>query len=426
MLKRYLAQWDVVLLMVNSIIGAGIFGLPNEIFALSGIYSLFAIILCAAIVMVIVLNFAEVGSQFSKTGGPYLYTFEAFGKFPGFIVGWLILISRITAFAALLNIMVDYLSYFHDSFNLPIIKIISMVFITILLLVVNLKGLKNSAKLNNFLTLAKLLPLAIFILIGFLYIDVRQLNFEAPPPNFADFSTTMFILIFAFTGFEAALINTGEMENPKNDIPFALIITLFFVAGFYFMIHVISIGLLPDLAMSKKPLADAAESVLGVYGGLMISFGALISIGGTLNANLLAGSRLPFAFGVEKQFPEIFMRTTKKTLVPYISLILYTVAIVLVSVSGTFIYVLSISVISKIIVFAVISAALLKLRKKSSANNTGFRLHFWKTSSWIAIIVCVFLLFAHKWSDFRDVLIAILVGILIFLAYYTSHSKSKD
>src|SRR6187200_2298511 len=91
-LHRGIQKWDLVLMIINSIIGAGIFGLPSKIFALTGVYSILAFFVCGAIVLIFILCFAEVGSRFQSTGGPYTYTLEAFGKFPAFLVGWLLLL----------------------------------------------------------------------------------------------------------------------------------------------------------------------------------------------------------------------------------------------------------------------------------------------------------------------------------------------
>ena len=154
MLKREIGRWDLVLLMINSIIGAGIFGLPSKIYALSGIYSIGAIFICAILILVIILNFSEVASQFKKTGGPYLYTYEAFGKFPGYIIGWLALVSRIAAYAALINLMVDYLSFINESFNNQWIRSITIILISALLFTINARGVKNSSRLNNLYLLA--------------------------------------------------------------------------------------------------------------------------------------------------------------------------------------------------------------------------------------------------------------------------------
>jgi APA family basic amino acid/polyamine antiporter len=346
-----------------------------------------------------------------------LYTSEAFGKFPGYIIGWLALVSRIAAYAALINLLVDYLSYLNEAFNDQGIRSFTIILVTSFIFFVNYSGVKNSSRLNNLLAITKLIPLIIFVLFGFFFIDFDLLDFTQSAPNIYDFSSAILLLIFAFTGFEAAVINTGEMSNPEKDIPFALIISTLFVAVFYTFIQIVSVGTFPDLASSNKPIADAADYFIGSAGGLLITIGAAISIGGTINANLLAGSRLPFAFSEANQFPRLFSKTHHKTAVPYISLIAYSFMTILVSVTGTFIYALSISVISKVLVFAIISAALIKLRSVNRTNKPAFKLRFGYFSAMLGIIICIWMLFASNLSDFVDVLITISVGIILYLIF---------
>src|SRR6185312_8226245 len=111
-LVRGIRRWDLVAITINGIIGAGIFGLPSKVFALIGSYSLIAFVACAAVVTLFILCFAEVGSRFDETGGPYLYAREAFGPTVAFEIGWLIWLARLTAFAANCNLLVAYFGYF--------------------------------------------------------------------------------------------------------------------------------------------------------------------------------------------------------------------------------------------------------------------------------------------------------------------------
>src|SRR5882672_7305123 len=111
-LIRGIRRWDLVAIAINGIIGGGIFGLPAPVFKLIGSYSLIAFAVCAVVVTLIILCFAEVGSRFDETGGPYLYAREAFGPTVAFEIGWLIWLARLTAFAANCNLMVSYLGYF--------------------------------------------------------------------------------------------------------------------------------------------------------------------------------------------------------------------------------------------------------------------------------------------------------------------------
>ena len=420
MLKRDIGKWGIVLLMINSIIGAGIFGLPSKIFSLTGIYSVLAIAICAVIIFIFILIFSEVGSQFNRSGGPYLYTYEAFGKLPGFIVGWLALLSRIAAFAALINLLIDYLSYLSPIFIDHQTRVISIIIISIFLFLINAISVKSSTYLNNTLGVFKLIPLTIFVVIGFFFIDFDYVTTSNSVTNFSSFSTSIFILIFAFTGWEAALVNTGEMSNPEKNIPFAMILSISFVAVFYILIQFVAIGTYPQLATSIKPIADAADLFMGSTGGLLMTIGAIISILGTLNANLLAGSRLPFALSEEGQFPKIFSRTDSKTGVPFISLTIYLAVALLVSLTGTFIYALSISVISKVITYIIVALALIKFRE--SRKNEGFKIPYGKVFSALGILIGVWLLYSSNHSDFIDVFIAITMGLIL---YFLFRIKSK-
>ncbi|MDX5479321.1 MAG: amino acid permease, partial [Cyclobacteriaceae bacterium] len=181
MLKRGIQKWDLVFLIINSVIGAGIFALPAKVFALSGVYSIFAFLLCALVMMVLILVFAEVSSRFEQTGGPYLYVLTAFGKIPAFIIGWLLMLTRLFSYATLINLLILYLSFFSDTFNLPEVRIGLILLITGLITYFNWIGVKNTARVSNVLTVAKLFPLAVFIIIGLFYIDFDLMKGGTPP-----------------------------------------------------------------------------------------------------------------------------------------------------------------------------------------------------------------------------------------------------
>src|SRR5258708_20812241 len=111
-LLRSIGRWDLVAVVLNGVIGAGIFGLPSKIFALVGQYSLSSFAACALAVFVIVLCFAEVAGRFRDTGGPYLFARATYGPLAGFTVGWLVWVTRVTAFAANCSLLPEYLGFF--------------------------------------------------------------------------------------------------------------------------------------------------------------------------------------------------------------------------------------------------------------------------------------------------------------------------
>ena len=252
----------MVLLVINGVIGSGIFRLPADSFKEVGVYSIAAFLVCAVVVFVIILCFAEVSSRFDKTGGPYLYALTSFGPLPAFLTGWLLLITRFITYAALINLLVTYLSVFSVWFELRSARIITIILLTLFLAYVNHIGVKNSTRVNNFLTIGKLLPLLLFIIVGFFFIEPG--NYEINKvPDFTSFSSTVLLLVFAFGGFESVLVNSGEVKNPEKNLPFALFLAALIIAGIYMLIQIVSIGTLPTLASTNKPLADAAGLFMG-------------------------------------------------------------------------------------------------------------------------------------------------------------------
>ncbi len=415
-LKRSIGKWSLVLLIINSIIGAGIFGLPSKVFAFSGVYSLLAFGACAIVVMVFILCFAEVSSRFDKTGGPYAYAYSALGKFPGFLTGWLLLLSRIFNYATLINLLVIYLSFFSPTFEQPWIRIVCILCLTTFFTVVNHIGVKDSTRVNNILTIAKLLPLTAFIIIGLFNIQPGSMDAKKAF-EFSSFSTSVLLLVFAFGGFESVLINTGEIHNPRKNLPFALITGFIFITVFYCLIQLVSIGTLPGLATSEKPLADSAQLFMGNWGGWLIAGAAVISITGTLNAIVLGGSRLPFAFSSEAQFPKLFSFIHPKRLTPTWSLLLFIVITTAVSLVWSFFAALTIGSIVRVLVYMIVCGSLIRLRIIKPAEKDYFKL---KTGIFLALVGICFagwLLLSSKWEQLRDIGLCMVVGIIVFIGY---------
>jgi len=224
-------------------------------------------------------------------------------------------------------------------------------------------------------------------------------------------------LIFAFTGFEAILVNTGEMQNPEKNIPFALMTALLFVAFFYGMIQIVCMGTLPDLAGSEYPLSAAATLFMGPAGALLISIGAVLSVGGALNTVMLVGSRVPFAFSEENQLPKVFSILHPKFKTPVWSLLTFTAIALFVSLTGTFIYAVTISVISKILIFLTVSAALIRFRMTDKGSVNFFRVRYGILLAIISIIACIWLISGTKLQELVAVAITIGTGLFLYFLF---------
>lgn len=414
MLNRSIGKWAMVLLFINGVVGSGIFGLPAKAFKETGVYSIAAFVVCAAAVFVIILCFAEVSSRFEKTGGPYLYAFSSLGPLPGFITGWLLLLTRFITYAALINLLVTYLSVFSPWFVKPEVRIIVIILLTLLLACINHIGVQNTTRVNNFLTFAKLLPLLLFIVVGFFFL--KPGNFEIKQsPDFSSFSSTVLLLVFAFGGFESVLVNSGEVKNPGKNIPFALLLATLIIAVVYMLVQIVSIGTLPSLASSEKPLAEAAGLFMGKTGATIIAIGALFSVAGTLNAIMLVGSRLPFAFSKEKQFPEIFSFIHPEYKTPTWSLLLFTAITVIVSINYSFLSAASISALTRVMIYGIVCISLIMLRKKNPGKKEFFKIKYGYPFAAAGILITLWLLSNAKLNELRDIAVAVGIGMVIFI-----------
>lgn len=415
-LVRGIRKWDLVAFTVNAVIGAGIFGLPAKAYALIGSYSLIAFVACAFVVLLIILCFAEVGSRFEETGGPYTYARAAFGPTVGFEVGWLSWLARLTAFAANCNLIVSYLAYFWPAANNPMPRAIVIVCVVLVLTGINVIGVRQAAIAGDVFTIGKLLPIFIFVAVGLFFLEPKAFALGARPPAGA-FSQSVLLLLYAFTGFEMATIPAGEIDEPQRNLPRALLIATAVVAVSYILIQVVCIGTLPELAKSTKPLADAGQRFMGGAGGALISAGAMISIAGNLNVLVLSGSRLPFAFAEKKQLPSILARVHPRFLTPHVSILATGALMMIVTLKSSFVAALTISAIARLVTYAVTCAALPVLRKKSSAPRALFRLPGGSIIAIAALILSAWLLLNSTRYEAIVSIIAAAVGFGIFLLY---------
>ena len=416
-LVRGINRWDLVAITINGIIGAGIFGLPSQVYDLIGTYSLIAFVVCALVVALIILCFAEVSSRFDSTGGPYLYAREAYQPAIAFEIGWLIWLARVTAFAANCNLLINYLSFFWTSATSTIWRASIIVFVVAVLAFINFVGIRQAAIVSNAFTIGKLVPIIIFIAAGLFFLNPQAYEF-GPRPSTGDFSQSVLLLVYAFTGFEMATIPAGEVKDPQRNLPRALLLAILVVAILYIMIQVVCVGTLPGLENSKKPLADAGAQFLGTAGGALISAGAIISITGNLNILLLSGSRLPFAMAEQKQLPEFIGSIHKRFFTPYVSILITAGLMLFLTLKSSFLEALTISTIARLVTYGATCLAVPVFRARRDAPPAAFKLPGGTVIAILSLLLIVWLLLNSKPGDAKGAAWAAGAGLLIYLAYY--------
>ncbi len=408
-------------MVLNGVIGAGIFGLPSKIFALAGSASILAFVACAACVILIVMSFAEVASRFSGSGGPYLYAAAAYGPLTGFGVGWLVWLARVTSFSANCSLLPNYLDLLFPGAAAGLARICILTVVVTALAIVNIRGVRLAADASNVLAIGKLAPLAVFVIAGLFFVDPSRLS-TAVSPGYHSFSQAVMLLVYAFTGFEMAVIPAGEVRNPQRNLPAALLIGMATVVTFYVLIQVVCIGTLPGLASSQRPLGDAAKHFLGTGGAVMITVGILISLAGNLNVLILAGSRVMYAMAEHGALPGVLAQVDPRYRTPVISVLATTGVMLALTLSGTFIYLATVSTVVRLATYLITCGALPILRGRRDAPAAAFRMPAGVMVAAMAMAVCCWLLTNVSLREARDAGLAVSVG----LAIYFLHAWSKQ
>jgi len=416
-LVRGIGRWDFTAIVINTIIGAGIFGLPALVYARIGSYSLIAFVACAIIVGLIVLCYAEVSSRFTTTGGPYLYAREAFGPLVGFEVGWLYWIVRVATFAANCNLLVAYLGFFIPSANEGALRVVIITFVVAVITIVNLLGVRESALMTNIFTVGKLVPFLLFIAIGVFFIQPGNFDFSVVPDR-SSFSGAVLLLIYAFVGFEASVVLAGETKDPGRNIPFGLLIALLIVAVIYILIQIVAIGTLPGLAQSQRPLADSASAFLGTFGAALITVGALVSIFGNLNVGVLSATRMLFAMSENREIPSVFGATVERFKTPYVSILLTAVVILILTIQSSFLTAVTIAIVTRLVVYATTCVSLPVFRYRKSAPPALFMAPLGIVAAVLSLALIGWLLTDERVrNEGLPILIAAVIGLILYFAY---------
>jgi amino acid transporter len=288
-----------------------------------------------------------------------------------------------------------------------------IVVVLALIATVNLVGVRDVAVVTDVLTVAKMLPLLLFIAVGLFYVDPQSFSFAASP-GYSDFSKSVLVLVYAFTGFEMAVIPAGEVSDPRRYVPKAILIAIGVVALLYVLIQVVCVGTLPGLAASERPLADASGAFLGAAGASIISAGALLSILPNLNVIILAGSRLPFAMAGRRELPSPLAATHPRFHTPHFSILLTAAIVLVMTLSGTFIYAVTISAIARLIAYAGTCAALPVLRRKRDAAAAMFKVRSGGVVAIACLLLIVWLLSNSTLREARDAGIAAAAGFAVY------------
>jgi len=368
-LLRAVGLAGLTAIALNGVVGSGIFVLPATVYALAGAASPIAYLVAALLMALVVACFAEAGSRSEETGGPYLYARAAFGDVVGFLVGWMFLLTRLAATAAIANAFVASLGYIEPSLATGIGRFAAITIAVGGLAVINIFGVRGASYTVNLLTVAKLVPLVIFIGAGL--VAMHGITFFARP-ELGSLRQAALLLVFAYGGFENANVPTEEAVNPRRHLPIALLTTIAGVAVLYVLIQVVAQGTLPGLATSLTPLASAAREVMGAPGGWMLTGAAIVSTLGSISAVVLVGPRVLYAFARHGQLPAVLARIHPRHRSPHWAVVVFAFFTWAAALAGGFAQLAAMSAVSRLLFSVTTCLAVPVLRRRQRDLRPSF------------------------------------------------------
>lgn len=424
-LERAIGPLGVGAIALNGVIGAGIFALPGVAAEAAGLFSPWLFVFCAVLIMTVVLSFARAASFFGDTGGPVVYLEEAFGRFAGFQAGWLYSFARIAALAANAHLMVTYAAWLWPELDAgaPRMAVVSLVCLA--LTIINVLGVRGGMATVFALTVLKLVPLGLIVLLG-----LGQINpdvFLAPDmPELEGMGGLVLVLLYAFVGFESAVVPAGEVKNPHKSVPMSLIWTVSVICVLYFLIQLVSVSVVPDLGSTGRPLAEVAEKLLGTPGATLLVLGAVFSICGNLSGLFFTGPRMLYAMGRDGGLPSWFAVVSPRYHTPVNSIVFVGVVGLALALSGGFVWLAAMSTAVRLIVYMGTILTLPRLRKNLGERPGQFRLPGGMTIPVIALLLCLWLTTHASMKSWLTMLAFAAVGtVMYFLTQRFSDQSSE-
>lgn len=404
-LVRVLGTWGLAAGIVNLTVGGGIFRLPASAAGALGPAAPIAYVVCAAAMGLIVLCFAEAGSRVSLTGGLYAYVEVAFGPLIGFLSGVMLWVGISFATAAVSSFFADALGALVPQLAAPAARAVALVVILSALAGLNIAGVRGANRFNVAMTIAKLLPLLLLIVVGVASVRTSNLVWRSAPAM-GDVARASTVLIFAFLGVESALVPSGEVRDSSRTVPRALLIAMVVVTVLYLTIQVVAQGILgAALADQKTPLAAAAAVALGPAGRLIILTGSILSMFGYISGMTLAAPRMLYAFGRDGFLPRALASVHPRFRTPYLAIAIQTALVIALAVSGTFEKLAIVANGSVLLVYAACCVAVVELRRrKVQESGTPFRVPFAAGTPLLAVVVIAWLLTSLTAGEWRGLL----------------------
>jgi amino acid transporter len=409
-LLRVVGHWDLTAQGVNIVLASSIFVLPGITLLELAAWAPVAVAAAAVGNLFILLSFAEAAGRYDRPGGPYRYSADAFGEYVGVQIGLLYWVVRATATASVANVFVLYLAQLWPPAAEPFWRMSCLTLAVLGGGWLNFRGTRQAASVLNLVAIAKALPLVVLCSVGAFSLSAGAFTSESLPGSSA-WARAILLWIFAFGGFEATVTAASEARDPVRDMPRALLKALAIVAVFYVAVQIVVVGILPPRP-TPRPVGEVAQILLGNWGALAIAMAAIIATNGHIAGSILASSRITYAIADARGLPALLARVHPRFRTPHVSIALFTVAVWLLAVSGSFIWNASISAVGRLLVYVATAVAVLRLRRSLPSAFI--------VPTWVHVVTagfCIWLLLHQTLAEAIAVSIVLAGGSVIWIGY---------
>lgn len=399
-LKRNLGVWGAASIGIGAIIGTGIFVLLGVAAGLAGPSVIFSFIIAGITALLTGLSSAELSSFITEEGGSYIYTTKAFGKFPGFVIGWIKSFDYIVGSSA---VSIGFASYFTYFLNIPPLQSTIITVATIwplILMILNLRGIREASGTNNGLVALKVSALVLFIIVGAFYL-FNNPNLSNYQPFFPNGINGMLsgaaIIFFAFIGFNTVTMVAEEVKDPQKNVPKAVLLSFAVCTLLYIGVSLVAVGLVNWQTLGRSTAPVELALTVATNNFLLLEFIAISALFATTSvilSSIIGGSRALFSMARQGVIPEIFSRISKNG-IPLFTVIISGISIsliILVS-SGNLDQLASIFNFGTLLTFTFINLSLLQLRRTKPNVKRGFKVPFYPLTPVLGVISCAILAF---------------------------------
>jgi amino acid transporter len=363
------------LMSVNAMIGAGIFALPALLYAKTGNFAPWMILVCGLFQTCTVLVAARLAAMFESSGGPQLYVQAAFGARAGLLMGLLMIMGMAAGRAAVLYVLVSYLAVLVPSLDGPMARQIAVLALLVGLGLFTITGMRNAIGGLAIGTILKLAPIIVLCIAAFAS-GGMPLHFQLP--DFGKIQSVALLTYFAFNGTISATHSAGEIINPRRILPLSMLLSLAVTILFYMAVQwaYIAAGA-PASNGGATPLAAAAGVVLGRAGVAALTIAAIFSIATNSIAYFLAGPRVVFAMAQRGLLPPPLAHVSRHFLTPDAAILFFTLLVAGVSFTGAFAFLATIVGLASQVIVLGMFASFVLLQRRGHNGHAGRLTPFW-------------------------------------------------